>query len=61
IDPGRKFPGVEEARKLAYTEIKPALFFALKRTLQFLMEKDQPIYPLTFQTYNAVIKEEMSK
>ncbi|MED2758841.1 bis(5'-nucleosyl)-tetraphosphatase (symmetrical) YqeK [Bacillus thuringiensis] len=61
IEPGRKFPGVEEARKLAYTDINQALLFALKRTIQFLMEKNQTIYPLTFQTYNAVIKEEMSK
>lgn len=61
IEPGRKFPGVEEARKLAYMDIDQALLFALKRTIQFLMEKDQTIYPLTFQTYNAVIKEEMSK
>ncbi|MDI6675697.1 bis(5'-nucleosyl)-tetraphosphatase (symmetrical) YqeK [Bacillus wiedmannii] len=61
IEPGRKFPGVEEARKLAYTDINQALLFALKRTIQFLMEKNQTIYPLTFQTYNAVIKEEISK
>ncbi|BCB39374.1 HAD superfamily hydrolase [Bacillus cereus] len=61
IEPGRKFPGVEEARKLAYADINQALLFALKRTIQFLMEKNQTIYPLTFQTYNAVIKEEMSK
>ncbi len=39
IEPGRKFPGVEEARKLAYTDINQALLFALKRTIQFLMEK----------------------
>ncbi|ABK87141.1 hydrolase, HAD superfamily [Bacillus thuringiensis str. Al Hakam] len=61
IEPGRKFPGVEEARKLAYADINQALLFALKRTIQFLMEKNQTIYPLTFQTYNAVIKEEISK
>lgn len=39
IEPGRKFPGVEEARKLAYADINQALLFALKRTIQFLMEK----------------------
>lgn len=39
IEPGRKFPEVEEARKLAYTDINQALLFALKRTIQFLMEK----------------------
>ena len=29
----------EEARKLAYADINQALLFALKRTIQFLMEK----------------------
>ncbi|WP_018765861.1 MULTISPECIES: bis(5'-nucleosyl)-tetraphosphatase (symmetrical) YqeK [Bacillus] len=61
IEPGRKFPGVEEARKLAQEDINKALLFALKRTIQFLMEKDQTIYPLTFQTYNAVLKEEITE
>ncbi|PEE05664.1 phosphohydrolase [Bacillus pseudomycoides] len=61
IEPGRKFPGVEEARELAQEDINKALLFALKRTIQFLMEKDQTIYPLTFQTYNAVLKEEITE
>ncbi|WP_410983607.1 bis(5'-nucleosyl)-tetraphosphatase (symmetrical) YqeK [Bacillus cereus] len=61
IEPGRKFPGVEEARRLAQEDINKALLFALKRTIQFLMEKDQTIYPLTFQTYNAILKEEITE
>ncbi|KEK26261.1 bis(5'-nucleosyl)-tetraphosphatase (symmetrical) YqeK [Bacillus gaemokensis] len=61
IEPSRKFPGVELARELAQEDINKALLFALKRTIQFLMEKDQTIYPLTFQTYNAVIKEEITE
>lgn len=61
IEPGRKFPGVDEARKLARENLDEALLFALKRTIQFLMEKNQTIYPLTFQTYNAVIKEDFTK
>lgn len=61
IEPGRKFPGVEEARKLAREDLNQALLYALKHTIQFLMEKNQTIYPLTFQTYNAVIKEDLTK
>ncbi|PEZ07827.1 phosphohydrolase [Bacillus sp. AFS018417] len=61
IEPGRKFPGVKEARKLAREDINQALLYALKHTVQFLMEKNQTIYPLTFQTYNAVIKEDFTK
>ncbi|SFC52558.1 putative HD superfamily hydrolase of NAD metabolism [Bacillus sp. 491mf] len=61
IEPNRKFPGVEEARKLAREDLNQALLYALKHTIQFLMEKNQTIYPLTFQTYNAVIKEDLTK
>lgn len=61
IEPGRKFSGVEEARELARKDINQALLFALKRTIQFLMEKNQTIYPLTFHTYNAVLKEAITE
>ncbi|HWO78768.1 MAG TPA: bis(5'-nucleosyl)-tetraphosphatase (symmetrical) YqeK [Bacillus sp. (in: firmicutes)] len=52
IEPGRSFPGVEEARKLAEENLDRAVLFALKNTIQFLMNKRQPIYPDTFHTYN---------
>ncbi|GAA0340918.1 bis(5'-nucleosyl)-tetraphosphatase (symmetrical) YqeK [Bacillus carboniphilus] len=52
IEPGRKFPGVDEARELAKNDLNQAVIFALKNTIQFLMRQNQPIYPDTFQTYN---------
>ncbi|MET3699315.1 predicted HD superfamily hydrolase involved in NAD metabolism [Bacillus oleivorans] len=52
IEPGRSFPGVEEARKLAEENLDQAVLFALKNTIQFLLNKRQPIYPDTFHTYN---------
>ncbi|MBO9129571.1 bis(5'-nucleosyl)-tetraphosphatase (symmetrical) YqeK [Bacillus sp. 165] len=58
IEPGRKFPGVDEVRELARLDLNKALLQAIKNTIAFLMEKDQAVYPLTFQTYNALIKEE---
>lgn len=58
IEPGRKFPGVEEVRELARQDLNLALLQALKNTISFLMSKNQRIYPLTFHTYNAFIKEE---
>jgi predicted HD superfamily hydrolase involved in NAD metabolism len=61
IEPGRKFPGVEEVRDLARRDLNQALLQALKNTIRFLMEKNQAIYPLTFQTYNALIKEEAAE
>lgn len=56
IEPGRKFPGVEEARALANKDLNQALIFSLKNTIHFLMSKNQPIYPETFQTYNDLIQ-----
>lgn len=58
IEPGRKFPGVDEVRALAWQDINQALLQALKNTISFLMERNQRIYPLTVKTYNAILKEE---
>jgi predicted HD superfamily hydrolase involved in NAD metabolism len=58
IEPGRSFPGVEEVRELARQNLDKALVQALKNTISFLMSKNQRIYPLTFYTYNALMKEE---
>ena len=52
IEPGRDFPGVEEVRKMAYSDIDHACWMAAKNTIEFLMKKNQPIYPGTFQLYN---------
>jgi len=58
IEPGRHFPGVEEVREIAEKDLNKALIQALKNTIQFLMKKNQRIFPLTFHTYNdLVIKE----
>lgn len=55
IEPGRRFPGVDEVRSLAKGNLDEALFSAIKRTIQFLLNKDQLIYPDTFHTYNDFI------
>lgn len=52
IEPGRHFPGVEEVRELAEDDLDAALIQALKNTIQFLMKRNQPVYPDTFYTYN---------
>ncbi|MGM9987676.1 MAG: bis(5'-nucleosyl)-tetraphosphatase (symmetrical) YqeK [Bacillaceae bacterium] len=57
IEPNRSFPGVETARALAEKSLDDVLVFGLKNTIMFLMEKNQTIYPLTFETYNKFIKE----
>jgi predicted HD superfamily hydrolase involved in NAD metabolism len=58
IEPGRHFPGVDEVRLMAKENLNTALIQAVKNTILFLMKKNQPIYPDTFQTYNDLVKKQ---
>lgn len=61
-EPGRDFPGVEEARKITAASLDKAMLFALSRTIGYLASKEQPIFPDTFSAYNHFafsIKKEM--
>lgn len=55
IEPGRKFPGVNEVRQLAEENLDLALIKALQNTISFLLEKNQPIYHDTIHTYNDLL------
>lgn len=55
IEPGRHFPGVDEVRELAKSDLDLALIKSMQNTIVFLMKKNQPIYPDTFHTYNDLI------
>jgi predicted HD superfamily hydrolase involved in NAD metabolism len=55
IEPGRNFPGVEEARLAAIENIDRAMVLALKNTMNYLMVKKQPIFPDTLATYNSIL------
>lgn len=56
IEPGRHFPGVEEVREMAKENLDKALTQAVKNSIQFLMKKNQPVYPDTIYTYNDLVK-----
>jgi predicted HD superfamily hydrolase involved in NAD metabolism len=56
IEPGRHFPGVDEVRDLAKANLNKALIQAIKNSIQFLMRKNQPVYPDTIYTYNDLVK-----
>ena len=56
IEPGRHFPGVEEVRESAKQNLDQALIQADKNTIQFLMKRNQTVYPDSFHTYNHLIK-----
>jgi predicted HD superfamily hydrolase involved in NAD metabolism len=56
IEPGRHYPGVEEVREIAKTDLDRALIQSIQNTIFFLMKKKQQIFPLTFHTYNDLVK-----
>lgn len=58
MEPGRHFPGVDEVRSLAKINLDKALIQSIKNTINFLMKKDQPVFPLTFITYNDLVNKE---
>lgn len=52
IEPGRDFPGVEQVRESAKSSLDIAVIQAMKNTITYLLKRNQPIYPDTFQAYN---------
>lgn len=52
MEPGRNFPGVEEARKVAFDNLDNGVGFELAHTLDFLITNRKKIYPKTFAAYN---------
>ncbi|WP_242520473.1 MULTISPECIES: bis(5'-nucleosyl)-tetraphosphatase (symmetrical) YqeK [Halobacillus] len=55
IEPGRNFPGVDEVRKTAETDLDQACLLALKNTIVFLVGKGRTVYPDTFHAYNDLL------
>ena len=55
IEPGRDFPGVDQARQLAAESLRAAVDFETKHTLLYLMNNDKTIYPAAILTYNAYV------
>lgn len=53
IEPGRDFPGVEQARQLTTQSLAKGVAFQTWHTLNYLIQKGAPVYPATLETYNA--------
>ncbi len=56
IEPGRAFPGVEEVRKIAESDLDLAVILTLRNTISFLLKKQHVIYPDTLFTYNEMVR-----
>ena len=57
IEDGRDYPGVDTAREIAAKNIDDAVFYLLKHTLEFLLEKEVSIFPKTIEVYNHYLKQ----
>ena len=58
MEPNRDFPGVEQLRQLAYTDLDGALKLGLTMTLQLLMEQGREISPESRQALEFLSKKE---
>lgn len=56
IEPSRDFPSVARAREIARENLDQAVAYATANTVAFLVQKAQPIYPQTIETYNSFVK-----
>lgn len=61
IEPGRSFPGVEEARRLAFSNVDSAVSYATEKTLEHLIKNKIQIYPKSIETYNKWVAREDKK
>ncbi|GKS80943.1 HD domain-containing protein [Ligilactobacillus pabuli] len=53
VEDGRDFPDAQIARSLAYADLKAAVTFETKHTLEYLLSSNRTIYPTAILTYNA--------
>lgn len=58
IEPGRHFPGVEEVRKIAESDLNKALIQSIQNSIIFLIKKNKRVFPLTFYTFNDLVTRE---
>jgi predicted HD superfamily hydrolase involved in NAD metabolism len=55
IEPSRKFPGVEELRKLTFRDIDKALVVAFDNTIKYVLGKSQLVYCKTVEARNFLL------
>ncbi len=57
IEEGRKFPGVEELRKLVFEgDLDKAILLSFNNTIKFVIDNDEPIHPRTIKARNYMLK-----
>lgn len=56
IEPGRSFPGVEQARALAMNNVDEAMLYCLSHTISYLLEQDEMIALETIKARNYLLE-----
>ncbi|WP_018133583.1 bis(5'-nucleosyl)-tetraphosphatase (symmetrical) YqeK [Effusibacillus pohliae] len=54
IEPGRDYPAIAEIRKLAEEDLHMALALSFDNTIEYLIRRQQPIFPLTVVARNEI-------
>lgn len=52
IEPGRRYPAVDELRRVAEEDLNLALALSYDNTIKYLLKRKQPIFPLTVVARN---------
>ena len=55
IEPGRKYPGLEDIRHKVVIGLDEALITAFANTISFLVHRKNKVYPLTCLAYNDLV------
>ena len=58
IEPSRKFPGVDDLRKMSEINLDNAMLHCVQHSITFLLNNKQSIYPDSFHCYNDLVKRE---
>ncbi|HLS61492.1 MAG TPA: bis(5'-nucleosyl)-tetraphosphatase (symmetrical) YqeK [Virgibacillus sp.] len=56
IEPCRSFPGLEEVREAAKSDLYYASYLVSRNTIHYLSSKNRLIYPDAFYAYNDLVK-----
>lgn len=55
IEPGRRFPGIDDVRDLAQHDLERALLRSFNNTVMWLLQNDRKVFPLTIAARNDLL------
>lgn len=61
VEPGRSYPGVDSIRQLAFSDLDSAVLRCLESSILYLLERGEPIFPLTVMARNEYLMYTNSK